>query len=91
MPLSFTEKLKLEGKKTLMLYRGRTVETGREFIAYIVCDKEKAVKMYDDYDKSQKVDTIEEYGEVVYVDYIPDPDQKALDFIEEWKKENGFS
>ncbi|MEM0969119.1 MAG: hypothetical protein AAF191_05125 [Verrucomicrobiota bacterium] len=89
--LSFVERESLRGKRTLMLYRGRSVGSGRSFIAYILCPELSTIRMYDDYQKGNRVDTIEDYGEVVYVADTDEPDEDALAFIAEWKQKNGFS
>lgn len=86
--LSFTERLNMEKNDSVMLYRGRN-GAGQDFFAYIVCQRGGVEKMHKDYENGATVEDISEYGEVVYLDYLVDPDEKAIAFLKEFVAENG--
>lgn len=85
--LSFVEELKLKDSKLIMTYRARD-ERGEDFFAYVFCDKEGVINMKRDY-ISQKSGAAKDYGEVLYADFIKDPNEKARLFLKNWLKENG--
>jgi hypothetical protein len=87
MVLSFVEKVKLQNSKLVMTYRARDHE-GRDFFAYIFADKDGVERMKKDY-FDQKAGAAKDYGEVLYADYLKDPDEKARDFLKKWLEENG--
>lgn len=44
--------------------------------------------MQEDY-QNKLADTPESYGEVIYKDFSPEPDEKAKEFLKKWLVENG--
>lgn len=87
MVLSFVEKVKLQTSKLVMTYRAKD-ERGEDFFAYILCDKKGVEQMKQDY-IDQKAGAAKDYGEVLYADFVKDPDDKAKAFLRKWLEENG--
>ena len=85
--LGFVERLKLGSSKLVMTYRARD-DNGRDFFAYIFCDKDGVIRMQRDF-WERKSGAAKDYGKVLYIDYVKDPDQKAIDFLKRWCDENG--
>lgn len=69
-----------------MTYKGITGD-GAEFFAYILCNEAQVLQMRKDYETKTNR-TLSEYGEVLYIDYIDEPDAKAKDFLNKWITEN---
>lgn len=87
MPISFTERLKLsKGNQLIMTYRGAI--DGRDFFAYILCDKRGVYLLHDDWG-ARKARAISEYGQVIYRDDLKDPDKKARDFLKHYLSGSG--
>ena len=68
-----------------MLYRGSG--DGDNFIAYIKCNDTGKAAMLKDHELRKAAD-LSDYGEVIYLDLIPEPDLKATIFIVKWMKES---
>ena len=86
MTIPFTDLIKISHNKSVMTYYGTSFD-GRDFIAYIVCTPETAKLMYRDFsDKTSRA--IAEYGEVIYKDFVSEPDDKAKDFLADYIKNN---
>lgn len=71
-----------------MLYRAINGD-GRRFFAYIVCELNGYNKMLKDHELGAKIDDLRQYGEVIYIDFIAEPDQKAQAFLEKYLAEHG--
>ncbi len=70
-----------------MTYRAKSAE-GQDFFAYILCNKEQVIAMKSDF-AAKRAATPESYGEVIYADFLPDPDEKAKAFLAAWLAEKG--
>jgi hypothetical protein len=84
--LTFVERIKLKTSKLVMTYRARTLD-GRDYFAYILADEPEIKQMRADYDAKKPVRP-DVYGEIIYQDYLKDPDEKAIAFLENWVAEN---
>lgn len=81
--ISFAEKLKFNGNACIVTYYGKNL-LGNDFFCYIKCDMAGYKKIKDDFvNKSYR--KLEEYGEIIYRDNIPKPDEKAKEFLKNWK------
>lgn len=85
--LKFSEKITLETSDLVMIYRARGKDE-RDFFAYVFCDKDGVIAMKKDYAENQP-GAPEQYGEVIYSDYITDPDEKARAFLKNWLDKKG--
>ena len=79
---SFAEKVKFGKGDRVMAYFGKN-SFGLEFFCYIRCDLDGYRKMQDDFLNNISA-TPETYGEVIYKDFIPEPDEKAKEFLKNW-------
>lgn len=71
----------------IMTYRAKD-ESGGDFFCYIKCNYDGYQKINHDYlDKKSAVPST--YGEVLYADYLVDPDEKAKNFLADWLAKNG--
>lgn len=86
---SFAEKVKFGKNDSIMTYYGRN-GLGVDFFCYIRCDFNGYRKMQDDY-LNKNYAKPESYGSIIYKDYIPEPDEKAKEFLKNWLAENGGS
>ncbi len=87
MALKFTERVKLNaGNDLIMTYRGQV--GGQDFFAYIKCEEAGVKMMRGDYEDAV-ARKIEEYGEVIYRDNVKDPDEKAVQFLQDYLAESG--
>ena len=87
--LKFTEQIKLKNSKLVMLYNG--VDThGHKFFVYFLSNEKQVRLIREDYQKNT-ARTIGEYGEMLYSDYLPEPDSKAIEFLNKWIDDNGGS
>jgi hypothetical protein len=77
--LSFVEKLALGDNDSIMLYRGVTL-SGKNFFAYLRCDKQGVEKLRRDYMAPGARD-LNMYGEIIYMDFLAEPDARAEDFL----------
>jgi hypothetical protein len=84
--LGFVEEYILSNSNLVMTYRA-VDERSRDFFAYISCGREGVVKMKQDY-TDQKSRAARDYGEVIYADFLKDPDEKAVEFLKKWVSEN---
>jgi hypothetical protein len=87
--LTFIEKIKLQDSKLVLLYQGKNKQ-GRAFFAYFLCDAAQVRLMREDVAAGNSR-VISEYGEMLYSDYLPEPDENATIFLREWAEENGGS
>ena len=88
--LKFTEQVKLRNSsKLVMLYNGVDMH-GKSFFVYFLSDDKQIRLMRDDYQKGT-ARKIGEYGQMLYSDYLPEPDAKAIDFLNKWVADNGGS
>ncbi len=85
--LAFSEKVKLETSDLVMTYRAKNAG-GQDFFAYILCNKEQVIAMKSDF-ATKKAATPESYGEVIYADFLENPDEKAKAFLAAWLTERG--
>jgi endoglucanase Acf2 len=86
MSISFTDLIKISNNESIVRYNA-TLTDGRSFFAYIKCNSTGAKLMFQDYETLTKR-SITEYGEVIYTDFLSEPDEKAKSFLENWIKEN---
>ena len=85
--MKFSEKVKLgQWKNLIMTYHGQIM--GQDFFAYIKCTAIGVKLLHEDYDNDIPR-ALEEYGEVIYSDTIPDPDAQALEFLKSYIDKNG--
>jgi hypothetical protein len=77
--LSFVEKVAMGQGDSIMLYRGVTM-SGKNFFAFLRCDRKGMDKLKQDSMHSEARD-LNEYGEVIYMDFLSDPDKKAEEFL----------
>jgi hypothetical protein len=85
--IKFTDKILLESNNAVVTYHAKN-GLGVDIFAYILCDAKQLAKMREDYSISKVMDMYE-YGEVIYKDFIPEPDEKAKTFLKEYLKTNG--
>ena len=83
---TFAEKVKFGKKDSIMTYFGKNWHG--VFFCYIRCELDGYRKMQEDY-QNKIADTPESYGEVIYKDFSPEPDEKAKEFLKKWLVENG--
>ncbi len=83
---TFAEKVKFGKKDSIMTYYGKN-GLGEQFFCYIRCGLDGYKKMQEDF-ASKAFAAPESYGEIIYKDYILEPDNKAVDFLKNWLAEN---
>jgi hypothetical protein len=86
MTIPFTELIKISGGKSVMIYSG-VDGFGASFFAYIICTPDKAKLMFSDYENGIKRQLFF-YGNPIYIDFIPEPDEKAKEFLQKYLAEN---
>jgi len=79
---SFAEKVKFGSGESIVTYFGKSL-LGASFFCYIRCNIDGYRRMKADFLKKNYAKP-EAYGEVVYRDYLPEPDEKAKDFLKNW-------
>jgi len=84
---TFAEKVKFGKTDKVMVYYGKN-GLGEVFFCYIRCGLEGYKKMKEDY-LNQASALPSSYGEVIYKDTIPEPDEKAKAFLKKYLAENG--
>ena len=84
--MSFAEKVWFGKNDKVVTYRASN-SCGVDFFCYIRCGLAGYKKMQDDF-LNKISDTPQSYGEVLYKDYLPDPDEKAREFLAIWAREN---
>ena len=87
--LKFAELVKLKDNDLVMTYKGTTPE-GENFFAYILCNQNQVSLMRGDF-QNKISRPLTEYGEVIYFDYLPEPDEIATEFLANWTAENSGS
>lgn len=84
--IPFTQRIELEKNDYIMTYRACD-KYGQDFFCYIKCDLQGYTKMQNDFlNKTAALPA--SYGEVIYTDFIKDPDAKAQEFLENWSAQN---
>lgn len=83
--LSFTEKLKLGDSEQVMLYQGITSEL-QPFFAFLRCDRRGIERLHQDFEAQAKDVDINSYGQVIYLDFKAEPDDKAEGFLQAYMK-----
>jgi hypothetical protein len=86
MTASFVERIEFGKTNSIMLYQGIN-GLGWKFFAYIVCGLEGYKKLQQDA-QNKATTNINSYGEIIYTDFLPEPDEKAQAFLKQWLKEN---
>lgn len=87
--LSFAEKLRFEKTNKVMTYYGCTT-LGRRFFCYVLCGLDGYQRMQADF--TNRVATPpEQYGKILYKDYLEEPDEKAKAFLAQWLADNNGS
>ena len=84
--IPFKDLIRTSNNKSVMAYYG-TDTNKRDFFAYIICDPQAAKRMYHNY-QTRTQDKISDYGEVIYKDYISEPDDKAKEFLKKYLADN---
>jgi len=87
--LNFAKKIEFGKNDKVMTYYGTTASKdsrGEEFFCYIRCGLAGYRQMQDDF-LHQTPALPETYGEVIYRDSIPEPDEKAIEFLNNWVAE----
>ena len=83
---SYTDRARLEKNFYIQTFYGVTSEL-QNFFCYIKCDMEGYRKMQNDF-LNQISARPAAYGEVIYIDDIPEPNEKAKLFLQNWLKRN---
>ena len=82
----FTKRIEFQRNDWIMVYHGQDI-LRREFFCFIRCGLEGYTKMQNDfYNKTPALPA--GYGQVIYKDYLPQPDEKAQAYLENWIKQN---
>jgi hypothetical protein len=77
---SFVEKHAHRHVSNVMLYRGKDMQ-GRDFFAYLDCPPEGLARLREDEEGASAMHDLAEYGDVIYLDFIAEPDAKAQTFL----------
>ena len=83
---TFVEKVKFKKINKVMTYYGIN-GLGWQFFAYIVCGLDGYKKMQHDAENKLTAN-VTAYGEIIYTDFLPEPDDKAKAFLKQWLEEN---
>jgi hypothetical protein len=86
MTIPFTDLIQISNNQSIIRYTGAN-QSGQQFFAYIKCSPDTAKLMYRDYEANTSRN-IAEYGEIIYRDFLSEPDEKAKAFLEQWLKKN---
>lgn len=78
----FAEKVKLGSGKNIVTYYGKNL-LGESFFCYICCGFDGYGKMKNDF-LNKNYSNPEAYGEIIYRDNLPEPDEKAKEFLKNW-------
>ena len=84
--ISHAENISFEKQDNIQLYYGINA-LKEEFFCYIRCNKTGYKKMQEDYLNKASAKP-EEYGQVIYKDYLAEPDDKAKEFLEKYLQQN---
>ncbi|MEQ1789169.1 MAG: hypothetical protein ABL857_01865 [Rickettsiales bacterium] len=84
MPV-FTSLIRSQSQNNVVLYRAITAD-GRDFYAYIKCNKKQEHKMKHDFETNTGCNGIADYGEVIYSAFGKNPDSEAEAFLAEYLK-----
>lgn len=87
MQIPFAKRVEFEKNDSVMVYRAKDAK-GRDFFCYIRCKLEGYKKMHEDFE-TRTAGKPSDYGEIIYRDFLKDPDQKAKDFLAEYLKNAG--
>ena len=85
--LSFVEKYTLVKDITIALYRGIS-QSNRHFFAYLQCSNGGLALLKADEKHQAEPKYISDYGYVIYMDFLPEPDSKAQEFLENYIRES---
>ncbi len=77
---SFADRIKSSVERKVVLYRARD-DYGRDFYAYIRCDRKGLFEMKRDYE-TRTARKLADYGEVLYTAFGREPDAAAKAFLE---------
>ena len=84
---SFVDRVSFARGRQVVLFK--STANGKPFFAYILCDIDGYQKIMSDYKSQTKNHPFNTCGEVLYLDFIAAPDEKALEFLQDWQKRNG--
>ncbi|MEZ5691060.1 MAG: hypothetical protein R3D71_05290 [Rickettsiales bacterium] len=82
--INFAEKVKFGSGESVVTYYGKNL-LGESFFCYIRCDMDGYKKMKEDF-LGKRHRNPESYGKIIYRDNIPEPDEKAREFLRTWEK-----
>lgn len=80
---SFADKVKFGKGESIVTYYGQNL-LGTKFFCYIRCNMDGYLRIKSDF-ANGFYSHPESYGEIIYRDNIPEPDEKAKEFIKNWK------
>lgn len=80
--ISFADRTSLEKHDYIQIYHGLSA-IGERFFCYILCNRDGFTRMNQDYLDEVAADPAS-YGEIIYRDNIPEPDDKAVQFLEKY-------
>ncbi len=83
---TFAEKISFGKTDKVMVYYGKN-GLGDDFFCYIRCGLAGYAKMKNDY-LTETSAYPEDYGEILYQDFISEPDEKAKEFLKKFLAEN---
>jgi hypothetical protein len=83
---TFAEKVRFGKLDNVMTYFGKN-GLGKDFFCYIRCGLEGYKTMLEDFDNKITANPAV-YGDIIYKDFIAEPDEKAKNFLEKWLAEN---
>lgn len=82
---NFADIIAKQKNSIILLYRAVSKD-GQDFYAYIRCNEKQYHKVKQDFiDKKSCVDAAE-YGEVIYVEFGKEPDEKAKKILSDYIK-----
>ncbi len=83
--VGFAEKLSFSRGDNVVVYKAKNM-LDMPFFCYIRCGLDGYKRLKYDYE-AKVFSTPDSYGEVIYRDNIPEPDDKAKKFLENWLKD----
>ena len=85
-PGHFSNLVKFRRAEQVVVYRSQFA--GIAYFAYILCNHDGYRKIEEDFAAQTSRASLSEYGEVIYMDMLESPDDKALAFLKEWEEKN---
>jgi hypothetical protein len=85
--LSFDIQYHLGPDCSMVLYRGRNV-SDRPFFAYLRCNRKGIELLEADFMRQASRREIGAYGAVMYIDFRPEPDARAEQFLKRYREES---